>query len=41
MTTVGVLWNFFKRTVDIAEDRNAENDVNPAKNRTLAGFFHD
>ena len=39
--TVGVLWDFFKRTVNIAEDRNAENDVNPAKNRTLGGFFHD
>jgi hypothetical protein len=39
--TVGVLWKFFKRTVNIAKDRDAENDVNPAKNRTFGSFFHD
>jgi hypothetical protein len=37
----GVVWNLFKRTVDITEDRNAEDDVNPAKNRTLGGIIHD
>ena len=39
--TVGVLWKFFKRTIDITEYRNAEDDVNPAKNRTFRRFFHD
>jgi len=38
---IGVLWNFFKRTINITEYRNAEDDVNPAKNRTFGGFFHD
>jgi hypothetical protein len=28
----GIAWNFFERTVNIAEDRNAKNDVNGAKN---------
>src|SRR3979411_217304 len=39
--TGGVLWNFFKRTINITEYRNAKDDVNPAKNRTFCGFFHD
>jgi len=38
---VGVLWNFFKRTINITEYRNAKDDVNPAKNRTFGGIFHD
>jgi hypothetical protein len=37
----GVIWKFFKRTIDIAEYRNAEDEVNPAKNRTFGGLFHD
>jgi hypothetical protein len=37
----GIAWEFVKWTVDIAEYRNAKDDVNPAKNRTLGGFFHD
>ena len=34
----GVLWNFFKRTINITEYRNAKDDVNPAKNRGLEGM---
>src|SRR5579859_3963225 len=33
----GVAWKFFKRTVNITVYRNAQDDVNPAKNRTLGG----
>src|SRR3989442_9483023 len=36
----GVVWKFFKRTINIAEYRNAKDDVNPAKNRTLGGSIH-
>jgi len=39
--TGGVLWNLFKRTIDIAEYRNAKDNVNPTNNRTFGGFFHD
>jgi hypothetical protein len=35
-----VLWNLLKRTIDIADDRNAEDDVNPAKNRTFDALVH-
>jgi hypothetical protein len=34
----GVLWKFFKRTINIAEYRNAKFDMNPAMKRVL---FHD
>ena len=37
---VGVLWNFFKRTINITEYRNAKDDVNPAKNRTFDALVH-
>jgi hypothetical protein len=37
----GILWYFFKRTINITDYRNANNDVNPAKNRTYGGIFHD
>src|SRR6266852_2296674 len=37
----GVVGNFFKRTINITEYRNAKDDVNPAKNRQLGGIFHD
>jgi len=30
----GVFLNFFNRTVDITEYRDAKSDVNPAKNET-------
>ena len=33
----GVLWNFFKRTINITEYRNAKDNVNAAKNRTFGG----
>ena len=36
----GVVGKSFKRTIDIAEYRNAKDDVNPAKNRTFGGIFH-
>ena len=37
----GVIWKFFKRTVNITDYWNAKDDVNPAKNRTFGGFSHD
>ena len=37
----GVIGNLFERTINITDDRNAENQVNPAKNRTLGGIRHD
>lgn len=37
--TGGVPWNFFKRTINIPKYRNAKDDVNPAKNRTLVASF--
>ena len=37
----GVIWNFFKRTINITEYRNAKEDVDRAKNRTFGGIFHD
>jgi len=30
----GVLRDFFERTIDISEDRDAEDDVNPAKDQS-------
>jgi hypothetical protein len=36
-----VTWKLIKWAIDIAEYRNAEDEVNPAKNRTLGSFFHD
>src|SRR5947208_5824878 len=37
----GVVWKFFKRTINITEYRNAKDDVNPAKNRTFGILVHD
>ena len=37
----GVVWNLFKRTINITDYRNAKDDVNPAKKRTFGGIFHD
>jgi hypothetical protein len=34
-----LLWNFFKRTINITEYRNAKDDVNPAKIERLATSF--
>ena len=36
-----VVGNLVKRTIDVTEYRNAEDDVNPAKNRTLGALVHD
>jgi hypothetical protein len=36
-----IAWKFFERTINITEYRNAEDDVNPAKNPTFVGLFHD
>ena len=37
----GVTGNFVKRTVDVAEDRNGKDEVNPANNRTFGGVLHN
>lgn len=36
----GILRNFVKRTIDIADYWDAEDEVNPANNRTFGGVFH-
>jgi hypothetical protein len=36
-----VVGEFFKRTVNISEYRNAEDDVNPSKNPTCSALVHD
>jgi hypothetical protein len=36
-----VVWQFLERTINITGDRNAEDDVNPAKDRTLGRIIHD
>src|SRR5262245_59056963 len=38
---IDVLRYFLLRAVDVPDDRQAEGDVNPAKDRTFGGFFHD
>jgi hypothetical protein len=37
----GVVGNFLKRTVNITNDRDAKDDVNPAKNRSFCTWAHD
>ena len=37
----GVIWKFFKRTINISDYRNGEDEVNPAINRTFGGILHD
>ncbi len=37
----GILRNFFKRAVNVAENRNAEDDMNPANDRTYDALVHD
>jgi hypothetical protein len=37
----GIVWKFFKRTINVTEYRNGKDDVNPAKNRTLGALLHD
>ena len=36
----GIAWKVFKRTINITEYRNAKDEVNPAKNRTLGDSIH-
>src|SRR6266487_2497928 len=36
-----VVWDLFKRTINITEYRNAKDNVNPANDRTFGGLFHD
>src|SRR5574338_177639 len=35
-----VVRKLFKRAVNVTDNRNAEEDVNPAENRTLPGISH-
>ena len=35
-----VVGQFFKRTIDVAEYRNAEDEVNAANDGALSGVFH-
>src|SRR5262249_48210233 len=37
----GVLREVFKRTVNVSDDWNGEDDVSPAKKRPFGGFRHD
>ena len=37
----GIVWKFFKWTINITEYRNGKDDVNPTKNRTLSALVHD
>src|SRR2546427_5599295 len=37
----GVVWNFIKRTINIAGYRNAKDDMNRAKNPTFCALAHD
>src|SRR5262245_2814484 len=36
----GIVRKAFKRTIDITDNRNGKDDVNPAKNRTFGSFLH-
>jgi hypothetical protein len=35
-----VVWKFLKRTINITDYRNGEDEVNPAKYGTFGGLFH-
>ena len=35
-----VVWKFFKGTINVTDYRNAEDDVDRAKDRTLGGISH-
>jgi len=37
----GVVWKFFKRTINVTEYRNAKDNVNPAQSRTFGGIIHN
>ena len=36
----GVVWKFFKRTINITDYRNAKDEVNQARNPTFGGINH-
>jgi len=36
----GVVWKFFKGTINVTDYRNGEDEVNPANNRTFGGISH-
>src|SRR5450432_3701154 len=36
----GVVWSIRRRIVNVTDDRNATDDVNPAKNGTFSSLFH-
>src|ERR1041384_8831216 len=36
----GVVWKFSKRTVNVSENGNRNDQVNPAQNRTFGGGLH-
>lgn len=36
-----VIWKFFKWTINITDDRNTEDEVNRANDRTFGGILHD
>jgi hypothetical protein len=36
-----VVWKLFERTVNITDYGNGKDDMNPAKDGTFGGFFHD
>jgi hypothetical protein len=38
---MGIRLNLLRRTIDIADQGNAESNVNPAKNGTFGDVFHD
>ena len=37
----GIVGEFFEGAINVAEYRNCKDDVDPAKNRTSGGIFHD
>jgi hypothetical protein len=37
----GVVGDFFERAINITEDRNTEDEMNPANDRTLGSTVHD
>jgi hypothetical protein len=39
--TAGILWKVLKRAIDVSDNRNAEDNVNGAKDGTFGGGFHD
>ncbi|MES2787997.1 MAG: hypothetical protein V4719_00140 [Planctomycetota bacterium] len=36
-----VIGDFFKWTINITDDRNTKDNMNPAKNRTFSALVHD